>query len=434
MGLRGAVRYRSHRWPDNVLARKKSNRGMGKVVGPTGAPRLVSCGRGPVAVARSPLRSAAVTLLAASWLVACHRDRDRDREQEHSSTPTATVFDGPAPPIAEISARGTVAPLPRTKVSVEASAMGTRLDFVAFTSAQVDEARTRAVIDRAVAEIRRLEALMTTWRDDSEIAHINRNAGKAPVKVGVETARVIDESLWISEKSGGVFDITFEAMHGLWRFDQDVDPHPPRAEEVAERRKLIDYRHIVRDKNEQTVFLDKAGVKISLGGIAKGFAIDRAAAVLIAEGVQDFLAQAGGDLFVHGRKPDGSPWIAGVRDPRGEAGTYFAEMPVTDHAFSTAGDYERSYIVGGRRYHHIIDPRSGYPATASRSVTIWAKDALTADALDDAVFILGPKQGLELVESIDDAGAIIVDADNRVWISRRLEGKVRVERPPTDGV
>jgi thiamine biosynthesis lipoprotein len=109
-------------------------------------------------------------------------------------------------------------------------------------------------------------------------------------------------------------------------------------------------------------------------------------------------------------------------------------MPVTDHAFSTAGDYERSYIVGGRRYHHIIDPRSGYPATASRSVTIWAKDALTADALDDAVFILGPKQGLELVESIDDAGAIIVDADNRVWISRRLEGKVRVERPPTDGV
>ena len=156
--------------------------------------------------------------------------------------------------------------------------------------------------------------------------------------------------------------------------------------------------------------------------------------MLVAEGVEDFLAQAGGDLLAHGRKPDGSPWIAAVRDPRGDAGAYFAEMPVTDHAFSTAGDYERSYIVDGKRFHHIIDPRTGYPATASRSVTIWAKDALTADALDDAVFILGPKQGLELVESIDDAGAIIVDADNRVWISRRLEGKVRVERQPTGGI
>lgn len=319
-------------------------------------------------------------------------------------------------------------------MSVEANAMGTRLSFVAFTSAEVDEARTRAAIDHAVGEIRRLEALMTTWRDDSEISRINQNAGRTPVKVGDETARVIDESLWIGEKSSGVFDITFEVMHGLWRFDQDVDPHPPRAEDVAERRKLIDYRHIVRDKSAGTVFLDKAGMKMSLGGIAKGFAIDRAAATLIAAGVHDFLAQAGGDLFVHGKKADGSPWIAGVRDPRGPDGAYFAEMAVADHAFSTAGDYERSYIAGGKRFHHIIDPRTGYPATASRSVTIWAKDALTADALDDAVFILGPKKGLELVESIDDAGAIIVDAENHVWVSRRLEGKVRIERPPTGGI
>ena len=109
-------------------------------------------------------------------------------------------------------------------------------------------------------------------------------------------------------------------------------------------------------------------------------------------------------------------------------------MPVVDHAFSTAGDYERSYIVGGRRYHHIIDPRTGYPATQSRSVTIWAKDALTADALDDAVFILGPEKGLALVESVDDAGAVIVDRENHVFVSKRLEGKVVLERPPTDGI
>ncbi len=389
-----ATVYIPRGWPDNVLARKKTKIGAAVLVG--------------------------------GLLVACHR------EQGHRRPPAE--FDADGAPRGEVSARGSAGSASRTKVSVEASAMGTRLNFVAFTGAKNDEAQTRAAIERAVAEIRRLEALMTTWRDDSEIAHVNQNAGKAPVKVGAETARVIDESLWISEKSGGVFDITFEVMHGLWRFDEDADPHPPRAEEVAERRKLIDYRHVIRDKKAETVFLDKTGVKVSLGGIAKGFAIDRAAAVLVTEGVEDFLAQAGGDLLAHGKKPDGSPWIAGVRDPRGEAGAYFAEMAVTDHAFSTAGDYERSYVAAGKRFHHIIDPRTGYPATASRSVTIWAKDALTADALDDAVFILGAERGLELVESIDDAGAIIVDADNRVWISRRLEGKVRTLRPPTGGI
>jgi thiamine biosynthesis lipoprotein len=345
---------------------------------------------------------------------------------------------GPKPTPAET----TVAPLassagrpaPRAKVSVDASAMGTRLNFVAVTSNKSDETKTHASIDRAIAEVRRLEGLMTTWREDSEVSQINKNAGRAPVSVGPEVLAVIDKSLWISNKSGGVFDITFEVMHGLWKFDQDMDPHPPAQEAVAERRKLIDYRHVVLNQAKSTVFLDKSEEKISLGGIAKGYAIDKASEILLAAGLDDFMVQAGGDLFLHGHRPDGSPWIAGVRDPRGPEGDYFAVMPVVDHAFSTAGDYERAYVVDGKRYHHIIDPRTGYPATASRSVTIWAKDALTADALDDAVFILGPQKGLEIVESLDDAGAIIVDSDNHVWISKRLEGKVRIERQPTDGI
>jgi thiamine biosynthesis lipoprotein len=322
----------------------------------------------------------------------------------------------------------------KTKISVEASAMGTRLTFIALTSERADETKVRAAIDRAIAEIRRLEALMTTWRDDSEVSRINRSAGRAPVRVGPETLGVIQKSLWIGDKSGGVFDITFEVMHGLWRFDEDSEERLPDAKAVAERKKLIDYRHVHVDEAKSTVWLDRPETRISLGGIAKGYAIDAAAAVLREAGIGDFLAQAGGDLYVHGRRADGSPWIAGVRDPRGPDGAHFATMPVTDHAFSTAGDYERSFVTGGRRYHHIIDPRTGYPATASRSVTIWARDALTADALDDAVFILGPEKGLELVESIDDAGAIVVDKDNRVFVSKRLEGKVKIEHPPTDGV
>jgi thiamine biosynthesis lipoprotein len=320
------------------------------------------------------------------------------------------------------------------KVTAEAAAMGTRVHFVALTSDRSDEAHTRAAIERAIEEIRRLEALMTTWRDDSEVSRINRNAGRAPVLVGSDTLRVIERSLWISERSGGVFDITFEVMHGLWRFDEDADVHVPRASAVAERRKLIDYRHVVVDPKASTVYLDDRRTQISLGGIAKGYAIDRAAAILLASGVDDFLAQAGGDLYVHGRRADGSPWVAGVRDPRGPEGSYFARMPVVDHAFSTAGDYERSYIVEGRRYHHIIDPRTGYPATASRSVTVWARDALIADALDDAVFILGPVKGIELIESTEDAGAVIVDSENHVIVSKRIRDLVMLERPPTGGI
>ena len=345
----------------------------------------------------------------------------------------AAASGGPSySPEAAIGAPST--PSPRTKVSAETGAMGTRITFSALTSDRTDEADVRATIGQAISEIRRLEALMTTWRADSEVSRINASAGRAPVVVGPETLAVIEKSLWMSAMSGGVFDITFEVMHGLWRFDEDLAAELPSPSAVAARRKLIDYRHVVVDRTASTVFLDAESTKIGLGGIAKGYAVDRAAAILLAGHIDDFIVQAGGDLYVHGRRADGAPWIAGVRDPRGPEGEYFARMPVIDHAFSTAGDYERSFVVGGRRYHHIIDPRTGYPATASRSVTIWASDALTADALDDAVFILGPERGLELVESIGDAGAIIVDGKNRVIVSKRLEGKVTIERPPTDGI
>ncbi len=151
---------------------------------------------------------------------------------------------------------------------------------------------------------------------------------------------------------------------------------------------------------------------------------------LATDGVLD-----GGDLFARGKKPDGKEWTAGIRDPRGKSPQdFFAMLSISDHAFSTAGDYERSYVVGGKRYHHILDPRTGYPATACRSVTIWAPTALLADEIDDAVFILGPEKGLALVESLDGVGAVIVDAKNNVWVSKRLKGKLEVVASPTDGI
>src|SRR5579872_1549523 len=313
---------------------------------------------------------------------------------------------------------------PAQKVTAEGHAMGTHLAFAAFTTPDLDPAHVRSLFDAATAEIVRLEKLMTTWAPASEISRINAAAGKAPVAVGPESFLVVSEALHASDISEGTFDITFETLHGLWKFDEDLDPHPPSAAQVRDRLKYVGYRHVKLDPAARAVFLDDPHLKIGLGGIAKGYAVDQASKMLREGGLRCFFVQAGGDLYTEGSKPDGSPWIAGVRDPRGPDGDYFAVMPVSDHAFSTAGDYERSYVVAGKRYHHIIDPRTGFPATASRSVTIWAPTALLADELDDAVFILGKDKGLALVESIDGVGAIIVDAHGQVWTSQRLEGKV----------
>ena len=350
--------------------------------------------------------------------------------------PPATTVPAPAAtrePV-QSEAPATPAPFAAEKVTGEARAMGTHLTYAAFTTPEVDAARVHMAFEAATAEIKRLEKLMTTWDPTSEVSRVNAAAGKAPVEVANETFDVIRESIHASEMSGGAFDVTFETLHGLWKFDEDLDPHPPSAEEVRARRKYLGYQHVKLDAARHTVMLDEGHVRIGLGGIAKGYAVDRASRVLLDAGLSSFFVQAGGDLYAHGSKPDGSPWLAGIRDPRSDEGDYFAMMAVIDHAFSTAGDYERTYIVGGKRYHHIIDPHTGYPATASRSVTIWAPTALLADEIDDAVFILGPEKGLALVESLDGVGAVIVDAHNRVWTSKRLEGKVQGVHPPTDAL
>ncbi|WP_437936918.1 FAD:protein FMN transferase [Sorangium sp. So ce341] len=362
-------------------------------------------------------------LLAPPALAGCDAPRAR------KEAPPAASSAAPAP------APSAAAQAEPARVAVEARAMGTNLLLAAYASAAMDEAAIRARLEKAIAEIRRLEGLMTTWRPDSELSRVNAAAGKSAAPVSPESLDVIEKSLWISERSGGVFDVTFEAMHGLWKFDEDIDDNVPQRDDVERARALIDYKQIRIDRAQRTVMLARPGMRMSLGGIAKGYAVDAAARVLRGEGLTSFFVQAGGDLYIAGKKPDGSRWRAGVRDPRGKGPSdYFAMIEVEDRAFSTAGDYERSFIKEGRRYHHIIDPRTGFPATESRSVTIWARDALTADAVDDAVFILGAEKGLALVEAIEDCGAVIVDRNNKVWVSKRLEGKVEVLRPPTDGL
>ncbi len=340
---------------------------------------------------------------------------------------------GPASSVPRSTAEHIRGPFAPAKVEFQGKAMGTAVQFVGYTARGVDEAATRAAMGRALDEIRRLEALMTTWRDDSELAEVNRRAGEA-VKVSSETLDVIEKSIWAGEISEGTFDISFEPLSDVWKFGDasEAEPKIPTRAQVEPRRLLVDYRKLQVDRGASTVKIGK-GQRISLGGIAKGYAVDAAAKVLRDAKLSSFLVQAGGDLYGAGKKPDGSPWVSGIRDPRGGPEAFFATVELQDNAFSTAGDYARSFIKDGRRYHHIIDPRTGFPAEASRSVTVWAKDALTADAIDDGVFILGPEKGLALAESLDGVGVVIVDANNKVHISRRLQGKVHVSKPPTDG-
>ncbi len=387
-----------------------------------------------------------LTAFAALWggfalallLTGCDRESSESRP-----APSAAAAPGPAsaapgpsapPPVAELpNARpGSAMDAPH-KVEHNDQAMGTSIHLVSVTSARAPEAVCKKAMHDAVEEIRRLEALMTTFRPESELSQANAHAGEF-WPIHADTFEVIERGIWAGQISDGAFDITFHTLGDLWKFGSIAEPNPtpPSRAEAKRRAAFVDYRLVELDKAGSRVRVPP-GRAIDLGGIAKGFAVDRAAAVLRKAGIESFLVQAGGDLYGAGKKPDGSPWVSGVQDPRGEKGSYFATLPLTDHAFSTAGDYARSFIKDGRRYHHIIDPKTGYPATASRSVTIWAPTALVADAIDDAVFILGPKRGLELVESLDGVGALIVDKKNQVWVSERLKGHVKLLRAPTDG-
>lgn len=332
----------------------------------------------------------------------------------------------PAPPPAHGAAAG-----PRVYARTM-QVMGTDATFSAWT--EDPDAADRA-FDAAFDEIRRIDRLMTDWerpgQEPSDVVRINKAAGKKAVKVAPETLTVIEKSLEMSKRSGGAFDITYAAMRGLWKFDEDMERKLPPDAEIQARRKLINYRDVIVDHAAGTVRLRRTGTRLGLGGIAKGYAVDRCADVLRGQGLANFMVQAGGDLFVAGSKGPSS-WMVGVRDPRGGPRDIIAKMPIKDHAFSTAGDYERSFILDGKRYHHIIDPKTGYPATASRGVTIFAPTAFLADALDDAVFILGPEKGLALVASYPDCATLIVDAHNKVWMSPSLEGTLQRLAPPTD--
>lgn len=305
--------------------------------------------------------------------------------------------------------------------------MGSLLELTAWSR---DDAATRAAFAAVYAEFDRLEGLLSVWRPGSDVERINASAFAAPVAVRAETREVLRAAERLSTWTDGAFDITFGALAEIWRFDHDQDRRVPTAAEIAAHRARVDYHAVSVDDGAGTVRLTRPDVRVHLGGIGKGYAVDRAIAILRGAGLRDFMVQAGGDLYVAGRSGD-EPWRLGIQDPRGPGGQAFAVVELEDATFSTSGDYERYFLKDGVRYHHILDPKTGAPARGCRSVTIVTRQGIWADGLSTGVFILGPERGMALVERLPDVEAVIVTADNRVLISSGLVGRVEMRRQPT---
>jgi thiamine biosynthesis lipoprotein len=278
-----------------------------------------------------------------------------------------------------------------------------------------DGAAGQAALEAVFAEVSRINSLMSTYLADSEISTINRDAATQAVPVGDELLGLILRSQDISVLTLGAFDITYDSVGQHYDFREQ---RRPDQETIRNELPSIDYRLIKVDRDSGTVRFAQEGVRINLGGIAKGYTVERSAALLRRRGVRHAIVTAGGDTRLIGDRR-GKPWMVGVRDPRKE-GKVAVTLPLEDEAISTSGDYERYFDEDGQRYHHIIQPDTGVPAGGVHSATIVGPDAVITDALSTSVFIMGVDQGLRLIATLPDYEGIVIDASGQMYYSDGL--------------
>jgi thiamine biosynthesis lipoprotein len=296
---------------------------------------------------------------------------------------------------------------------VEDGIMGTRIAVELWAE---DRARGEAAIDAVLDEMRRVDAAMSTYKPTSELSLVNQRAAQEPVKIDRELFDLLTTAVQYSRDTDGAFDITYASVGYLYDFRNRKHPDQHSIEQALD---AIDYRHILLDEKTRTVGFARAGVRIDLGGIGKGHAVDRGIAVLQSRGISHALVTAGGDSRILGDRL-GTPWVVGIRHPD-RKDEVIARIPLEDAAFSTSGDYERYFDEDGVRYHHIIDPRTGRSASKVRSATIIGPTATRTDGLSKTAFILGPERALEIYNRLDDIDAILVTPDGRVLYTKGLE-------------
>lgn len=295
----------------------------------------------------------------------------------------------------------------------DAAIMGTA---IAVELWHEDEAKGRALTQAVVNEMRRIDDLMSTYKPDSELSRINARAANEAVPVGAELLALIQRALDFSRLTNGAFDITYASAGQYYDYRKGIRPS---AEQLARALPAIDYRHVRIDPQNATIRFLHSGVRIDLGGIAKGYAVDRCIAILQAAGVKSAMVNAGGDTRVLGKHWK-QPWMVGIRDPRNREGLV-TMIPLEDAAISTSGDYERYFEKDGVRYHHILNPRTGTSSAGVRSVSIIGNDATTTDALSTSLFVMGVDPGMELVDTLPDTEAVIIDDEGRMFYSAGLD-------------
>ncbi len=295
--------------------------------------------------------------------------------------------------------------------------MGTIVE-ITFIAEDQEEAEKAAL--RAFQEIRRIEYLMSPWIESSDVYRVNQSSGRKWVNVSPETLYVIKKSIEISHQSNGSFDITIGPLIGLWQKAREKG-QPPSEEDLKKGLELVGYRNILIHP-EGKILLKKEGMSIDLGGIAKGYAVDKAFEVLKRLGFNNLIVNAGGDLKVGGKKFE-KPWTIGIQDPR-DPEKSIAKISLTEGTIATSGDYEKYFMYQGKRYHHILNPKNGRPAEGCQSVSVISNEAIFADAMATTIFVLGPEKGYSLCQTAKGMDCLIIDREGKIIITSRLKERI----------
>jgi len=294
--------------------------------------------------------------------------------------------------------------------------------IVTITVYSESELKAKTAIDATYTELDRLGRLLNFYSEDSEISRINRFSGINPVKVSRDTVNVIDKALYVSRCTDGAFDITIGPIVKMWDFEKKILPD---AKAVKGKLNLVNYRNVVVDKVNSTVFLRKKGMQIDLGGIEKGYAAERAAEVLKKNGIKAGIIAVGGEVKPFGTKPDGGVWRVGIKNPhqKNKDDDIIAIVKLDGKSISTSGGYEKFFIKDGKWYHHILDPATGYPVYECQSVSVIAKNA--PDGFPTGIFVLGPQKGLKVLKKLGLDG-IIIDKSGEILTTEGIKGKIEI--------
>ena len=294
--------------------------------------------------------------------------------------------------------------------------MGSRFDITVVAS---NEKEGNEYIDSAIFEIARIEKLISSWDVNSETSLINKLSGIKPIKVDKELFDLIERSIAISTLTNGAFDISYASMDRIWKYDGTMREMPSE-EKISSSIKKVGYQNIIIDKEAQTVFLKLKGMKIGFGAIGKGYAADKAKALLIEKGAKAGIINASGDLNAWGKQANGKDWMVAITNPLNK-NKVFSWLPINDSAIVTSGNYEKFVSFNGIRYSHIIDPRTGYPSTGIISTSIMTSNAELADAISTSVFVMGVETGLDFINQLKGVDCIIIDEQNKIHTSNNIK-------------